>query len=81
MPIAHLRAYAEMRPRIEAERLLDALDLAIAGSGRARPEDVRAFRARLEERAGRQPQGKRRMRTIADWLRTPGVRVTREDRD
>jgi len=79
MPRPLLRAYAEMRPRLEAERFLEAVEIAAIGSGRVKTEYASRVLARAQRRAGTgDAPGAHKPKTFADWAAIPGVQAIKE---
>lgn len=75
LPAGKFAPYAEMLPRLEAQRKLDTYHAVLAGSGQMRQEDQRDWLRELDRhrRGGRLPVRKPQS---ADELRALGINVS-----
>lgn len=72
-----MRAYAKMRPRIEAERQLDMVAAFQAAGGRMKKADADKYISRLRRAASGGQDARRELKAPADWA-VVGMRVTHE---
>lgn len=78
MPEALVGAYAEMRPRLEAEQLLGTFEATAAGSGQMKRSDFLKWHSELKRAAGLR-RAKHRPKTAAEW-KAVGMRVTQVEK-
>lgn len=81
MPIALVRSYNAMLPRLQAEEHLAQMEAMTIGSGQAKPDEARARVTELEREAlgGHRPRAK--ARPTADGLAALGIGVRMVDAD
>lgn len=66
-----------MRPRIEAERLLNLYEAVMAGTGSGKKQAMQQWVKSMQSQAQVSPGGTRKPKTVADWAGL-GMRVHEE---